>query len=393
MFSGSPCTAQGTGGSAVGSPSTWGPSRPAITYPYGRGVVVRQADGVSDHAPRGDAGAPRAQVGPNPQHLLTTLLGEYLDSDDASLPSMAVVAILREFGISEPSARAALSRLTKRGLIAVRGSGRPPVYHLTPQAIARHRARMDHFLSFGARPRQWTGEWVTVSFSIPQSAQPQSGQTQSGQAQSGQAQTGQAPRHAVRKALGALGFARLYDSVWIRPGSDPAPVSQALRDILDDVDGARWSVMITRFAEETGPHGPAAAYDLAGLASAYEAFIARYSDLRVAVRNGDVDATRALVARTSVMDSWRKFPDIDPDLPEHLLPAPWPRQAARELMLEIHSALGSLAEARLIEVATPYWPDAASWITHFEASEVAASVSGDGFGGDGIGGDGFGGNG
>ncbi|GIH49303.1 PaaX family transcriptional regulator [Microbispora rosea subsp. rosea] len=293
------------------------------------------------------------------------MLGEYLDSADASLPSMAVVAMLREFGISEPSARAALSRLTKRGLIAVRGSGRPPVYHLTPQAIARHRVRMDHFLSFGARPPRWTGDWVTVSFSIPQS---------------GQAQSGQAPRHAVRKALGALGFARLYDSVWIRPGSDSGPVTQALRDILDDVDGARWSVMNTRFAEETGPHGPAAAYDLAGLASAYEAFLAQYSDLRVAVRNGEIDATRALVVRTSVMDSWRKFPDIDPNLPEHLLPVPWPRQAARELMLEIHSALGSLAEARLVEVATPYWPDAASWITHFQASEdpVATFVGGGG---------------
>ncbi len=293
---------------------------------------------------------------------------------------MAVVAMLREFGISEPSARAALSRLTKRGLIAVRGSGRPPVYHLTPQAIARHRARMDHFLSFGARPPRWTGDWVTVSFSIPQSGQAQSGQAQSGQAQSGQAQSGQAPRHAVRKALGALGFARLYDSVWIRPGSDSGPVTQALRDILGDVDGARWSVMNTRFAEEAGPHGPAAAYDLAGLASAYEAFLAQYSDLRVAVRNGEIDATRALVVRTSVMDSWRKFPDIDPNLPEHLLPAPWPRQAARELMLEIHSALGSLAEARLIEVATPHWPDAASWITHFQASEnpVAAPVGGGG---------------
>lgn len=336
---------------------------------------MRQADDVSVHALRDDVGAPRAQVGPNPQHLLTTLLGEYLDSADASLPSMAVVAMLREFGISEPSARAALSRLTKRGLIAVRGSGRPPVYHLTPQAIARHRARMDHFLSFGARPPRWTGDWVTVSFSIPQS-----GQAQSGQAQSGQAQSGQAPRHAVRKALGALGFARLYDSVWIRPGSDSGPVTQALRDILDDVDGARWSVMNTRFAEEAGPHGPAAAYDLAGLASAYEAFLAQYSDLRVAVRNGEIDATRALVVRTSVMDSWRKFPDIDPNLPEHLLPAPWPRQAARELMLEIHSALGSLAEARLIEVATPHWPDAASWITHFQASEnpVAAPVGGGG---------------
>ncbi|WP_066360973.1 PaaX family transcriptional regulator [Herbidospora mongoliensis] len=306
------------------------------------------------HLSADDVRTPRAQAGPNPQHLLATLLGEYLDSSDADLPSAAVVAMLGEFGISESSARAALSRLTKRGLIAVRGSGRPPVYHLTPQAIARHRSRMDHFLGFGARPPRWTGDWVTVSFSIPQS--------------------GQALRHAVRKALGALGFVRLYDSVWIRPGSESGGVSRVLHDILDDVGDGRWSVMHTRFDEEAGPHGPAAAYDLAGLASAYEDFIAQYADLRTAVRDGEIDATRALVARTSVMDSWRKFPDVDPDLPEHLLPTPWPRQAARDLLLEIHSALGSLAEARLVQVATPHWSDAASWITHFQASEDFVSV-------------------
>ncbi|WFE20563.1 PaaX family transcriptional regulator C-terminal domain-containing protein [Solwaraspora sp. WMMD937] len=298
--------------------------------------------------PADDLRIPRAQVGSSPQHLLATLLGEYLDSSDADLPSAAVIAILAEFGVSESSARAALSRLVKRGLIATRGTGRPPVYHLTPAAIARHRSRMRHFLNFGADPPQWSGEWLMVSFSIPS--------------------PGQAPRHAVRRALSALRFVGLYDSVWIRPGSDAEPVKRALDEVLREVTGARWSVMHVRFDEEAGPHGPAGAYDLAGLAAAYSSFIARFAPLRTSVRNGQVDAVSALVARTSAMDSWRRFPDTDPDLPAHLLPDPWPRQQAREIFLDIHAALGSLAQARLVEVVTPYWPDAASWITHFQAS-------------------------
>ena len=299
-------------------------------------------------APEDDIRVPRAQVGSSPQHLLTTLLGEYLDSAAADLPSKAVIAILREFGVSESSARAALSRLIGRGLIATRAHSRPPVYHLTAQAIARHRSRMQHFLTFGAQPPQWTGDWVMVSFSLHSS--------------------GQAARHAVRKSLSALRFVCLYDSVWIRPGTAADAPKEALGELLDNVAGARWSVMHVRFAEETGPHGPAAAYDLTGLAAAYSTFIRQYAELRVAVRNGEVDATRALVARTSVMDSWRSFPDLDPDLPEHLLPQPWPRREARDIFLDIHSALGPLAEARLVEVATPHWPDAASWLTHFQAS-------------------------
>ncbi|MEU7752263.1 PaaX family transcriptional regulator C-terminal domain-containing protein [Micromonospora sp. NPDC049101] len=303
---------------------------------------------MSAHEPADDVRVPRAQIGSSPQHLLTTVLGEYLDSADAQLPSTAVIAILREFGVSESSARAALSRLVKRGLIAARGNRRPPVYHLTPTAIARHRSRMRHFLTFGAQPPRWTGDWVMASFSVPSA--------------------GQAPRHAVRRALSELRFVGLYDSVWIRPGSDAAPVREALRELLQQVGGARWSVLHVRFDDEAGPHGPASAYDLGALASAYADFIERYAELRVAARNGEVAPARALVARTSAMDSWRRFADLDPDLPQHLLPTPWPRREAREIFLDIHSTLGSLAQARLVEVATPHWPDASSWITHFQAS-------------------------
>jgi phenylacetic acid degradation operon negative regulatory protein len=310
---------------------------------------------VNARLPPGDVGGPRTQAGPNPQHLLATVLGEYLDSSDADLPSAVVVAILREFGISESSARAALSRLAKRGLIAVRKTGRSSSYHLTPQAIARHRSRMRHFLEFGAAPPTWTGDWVTVSFSVPQ--------------------TGQSLRHVIRKTLGGLGFVRLYDSVWIRPGADTGSVNQAMEEVVDQVEGARWSVMRTRFDQEVGPHGPAAAYDLTGLVGEYESFIEQYRELRLAVRRGEVDKPQALVARTSVMDSWRRFPDLDPDLPEHLLPVPWPRHQARKVFLEIHSALGSLAEARLVEIATPYWPDAASWITHFQAGRSSTQIN------------------
>ena len=315
------------------------------------------------HVPADGVDIPRAQAGPNPQHLLATILGEYFDSSDADLPSAAVVAVLREFDISEASARAALSRLTKRGLVAARRPGRPAVYHLTPQAIAKHRSRMHHFLTFGARPPRWTGDWTVVTFSLPESRQAK--------------QSRQAQRHDVRKTLGSLGFVRLYDSVWIKPGRDLPGTTRAMREVLGSTGNERWSVMCARFADEAGPHGPTAAYDLEGLAAAYSAFVDRHSPLLASVRDRRVGAAEALIARTSVMDSWRTFADTDPDLPQRLLPAPWPRQAAREVFLEIHSALGPLAEARLVEITRPYWPEGASWITHFQATDAPIDSPGD----------------
>ena len=227
------------------------------------------------------------------------------------------------------------------------------MYSLTPQAIARHRSTMHRFLAFGAAPRPWDGTWLAVSYSLPEARQAQ--------------------RHAVRKSLGALGFVRLYDSLWISADRDPGPARSALGEILGAVAGARWSVLHVRFDDEEGPHGPAAAYDLDGLASAYRRFVDEHSALAAAVRTGRVGAADALVARTTVMDAWRRFALADPDLPAHLLPEPWPRQDARDLFLEIHSALGPLAEARLVEVMSPTWPEAASWVTHFVAADDPAA--------------------
>lgn len=169
-------------------------------------------------------------------------LGEYLDSSEADLPSSAVVAVLREFDITEASTRAALSRLTKRGLVAARRPGRPTRYHLTPQALARHRSRMNRFLTFGAGEPQWTGDWTVVTFSLPESGPGQ--------------RSRQAQRHDLRKTLGSLGFVRLYDSVWIKPGRDLQDTTRMMRQVLGGKRQGRWSVMCAQFDDEAGPHGP-----------------------------------------------------------------------------------------------------------------------------------------
>ena len=288
---------------------------------------------------------PRRQVGSSPQHLLATLLGEYFESADAALPSAAVVAILREFDVTEAGALAALSRLTRRGLIERVCVARQPVYRLTPAALARHHARMSHFLSFEARPRPWSGDWVMCSYSVPADRRAQ--------------------RHGVRQVLTHLGFVLLYKGQWIRPGTPTSDVEKALGELLSVEAGDRWSVMHATFADEPGPGGPARAYDLDALRAQYEAFVRRFSPLCDRLADGAVGGAEALVARTRVMDSWRDFADTDPGLPPHLLPQPWPREEARRLFVEIHAVLGPLAQERLRALIEPYSAQAARCVTHF----------------------------
>ena len=62
---------------------------------------------------------PRKQVGPNPQHLLITLMGDFWHGRAVAVPSSALVDVLGEFDISPASARSALSRLARRGILAI----------------------------------------------------------------------------------------------------------------------------------------------------------------------------------------------------------------------------------------------------------------------------------
>ena len=65
----------------------------------------------------------RADVGLSPR-LLLTLLGDYWWQRTEPLPSAVIVALLAEFGVSDSAARAALSRLTRNGLLVTSRAGR-----------------------------------------------------------------------------------------------------------------------------------------------------------------------------------------------------------------------------------------------------------------------------
>ena len=64
---------------------------------------------------------PRLQAGPHPQHLILSLFANYWPGREL-VPSAGVVAVTDEFGITPTSARAALSRLARRGCCARPGT-------------------------------------------------------------------------------------------------------------------------------------------------------------------------------------------------------------------------------------------------------------------------------
>jgi phenylacetic acid degradation operon negative regulatory protein len=289
---------------------------------------------------------PRFQVGAPPQHLITTLLGDYWISRSEQLPSAALVRLAEEFGVSAVAARAALSRLARRDLLESSKVGRRTYYRLTDRAAAVLLDGRQRIMSFGLEQGAWDGTWVLAAFSISEEQRDL--------------------RHALRSRLRWLGFAPLYDGLWVSPRADADDAAA----VLGELDVPTATIFRAQALALAGMRAPQEAWDFGRLRRTYEGFVAQYSPLLARVRNGTVGASEALVARTGIMDTWRTFPNHDPDLPAELLPDGWPRGAARDVFVEIYDTLGALAEFRVKQIVAEFDPGLAELVAHHRTSLI-----------------------
>ena len=309
---------------------------PAVVRAQGRLLAL-----LEDDADEGSAvQLPRTQAGSQPQHLLLTLLGDYFLDGSVPIPSASLVSLLEEFGITSAGSRAALSRLSRRGLLASSKSGRNTYYRLTPRAAALLREGAQHILGFGAAERHWSGSWTIVAFSVPED------QRQS--------------RPVLRTRLRWLGFAPLYDGLWISPHRP----TEDINAVLDELQIKASTVFVGEIRDRIGGNPPLSAWDLDDLRRVYTDFVEEFAELRLRVSNGDVGAAEGLVARTTIMDRWRNMPNLDPELPSELLPKDWPRDAARALFVDVYDGLGALAEMRVRQILAEFSVPKSSIATH-----------------------------
>jgi phenylacetic acid degradation operon negative regulatory protein len=291
-------------------------------------------------------------VAQRPPRLLLTLLGDYWWQRTEPLPSAAIVALLAEFGFSTSAPPPALSRLTRNGLLVTSRSGRRTFVRLSQRAADILDDGARRIFSFGAPTPPWDGMWSLVAFSIPEN--------------------NRSARDELRKDLRWLGFAPLYDGLWVAPRDRAAEVMTRLKDLgITTATAFRASAL-------PGRDGvcdiPSRAWDLAGLQRQYESFTTFAGQLRDSIAAGSVSPMDALVARTRVMDEWRAFPGLDPDLPAELLPRSWPRSGARDLFITCYDMLGPIAARRVRQVIARYSPELAG-LAAYHSSELTMSVA------------------
>lgn len=283
---------------------------------------------------------PRPQRGSESQISLLTMFANYWLHSPEWLPSAAAVELLTEYDLSPASARTALSRLTRRGVLTNQKLGRRTFYRLSPPAatVLRHRTR--ELLAFG-NDHPWDGEWTCVAFSVPDE--------------------GRHLRPVLRADLRALGFAGLYDGLWV----SPRPPGEALERAISELSEVG-SVTVLRGTtiDRPGPQ-PIDAFDLDEVRDAYESFLGTFASARDDLEAGDVTLRDALVQRTLLMNDWRRLNRLDPDLPSDLLPDDWPRADARRLFVAVHDGLAPLAVTRFDQIISNHDDSLHGLATHF----------------------------
>ncbi|XAY07412.1 Transcriptional repressor PaaX [Paraconexibacter sp. AEG42_29] len=241
--------------------------------------------------------------------MLLTVLGEYVLPRGEGVWQETLVEALGALDYKMHAARQALARSVGQGWLTAERHGRRSRVTLTDSTAAMLQTGTERIYAFG-EPWAWDGRWLLVVLRVPEQRRE--------------------VRHQVRTRLAWAGFGSLGGGLWISPHIDR---ESELRDLQGDDSVAE----LQTFRAEMGNVGDpqqvvTGAWDLDGLHAGYRQFIDRFA------RSRPQSPAGLFAAQTMLVHEWRKFPFLDPGLPEELLPAKWPRERALEVFRERHDS-------------------------------------------------------
>jgi phenylacetic acid degradation operon negative regulatory protein len=255
-----------------------------------------------------------------PQDLVITLLGTYVRPFARTVWSGGMVSLLGEFGFSDGAARAALTRLVRRDLIARVRSGRLVHYRLTPRCERLLIEGDGRIFTLGRLPTD-AGPWTVLWHQIPEDRRLE--------------------RTRLGRRLRFLGFGSVQDSVWVSPHDHSSEVSDLLSELGVGDSGA---VFIASMRPGPGlPAMVARAWDLSGLEERYDAFCTGF-EAYAAPDGPSLGDREAFLVRTRLMHSFRAFAQLDPELPDELAPLSRSRARAVEIFDALYASLAPASQ-------------------------------------------------
>jgi phenylacetic acid degradation operon negative regulatory protein len=295
---------------------------------------------------------PRRQAGNSPQGLTVTLMADYTLRTLAWLPSAAIVALLGEAGVSQAGARTAISRLARRGVLDGRRQGRQSSYRLTAPAATFLTVGASAILSPTDGIEPWDEHWTLIAFTLPQEENTE--------------------RRGLRAQLRWMGYAPLYDGLWV----SPRELTEKARAQLARLALGAMTVFRARHVDLSAAagRGPLDAWDTAAIAGEYASFMECWGPVPARMHAGRITGAEAVRVRTEVMETYRRLPILDPQLPDRLLPPGWLRGPARTLFAALYDGLAEIAEDHVRAVAVRFADAPLPGIRAHTVAELAAGL-------------------
>lgn len=243
--------------------------------------------------------------------LLLTVLGEFVLPAGKPVWTAAFLDALGLVGVEEKAVRQALSRSAGEGWIAGEKHGRRTRWQLTKAGERLLTDGTERIYGFGEPPAAWSGEWLMILASVPESDR--------------------RLRHLLRTRLAWNGLGNLSPGVWVSPHPEREP---RVREMLAEIGVAETATLFTGRLRDLCEARRVArqAWDLGEITGAYEDFLAAVDKMAPA------DDARAFADLTRLVQEWRRFPFLDPALPAELLPRDWIGWRAGELFHARHDA-------------------------------------------------------
>jgi phenylacetic acid degradation operon negative regulatory protein len=235
--------------------------------------------------------------------------------------SGGLVTLLGEFGFSTGASRVALARMVRGGGLERLRNGRLVSYRPTPRTVALLDEGDRRIFSLGREPHraeQWTALW----HAIPEERRLERGR--------------------LARRLRFLGFGSVQDGMWLSPHDRERDVVA----LVDELHVGRYAgVMVGRPAAGLDFRALVSrAWDLDALDERYLAFMEEFSPSAKAGGPRGMDERAAFVLRTRLVHVFRRFPALDPELPDELMHAPRHRAEAVALFHRLYAALAPTAQ-------------------------------------------------